>query len=540
MDPDTEPGAASGSATPHRADGSAPGPLTPDRLRVALLGTSIALLLLVSLSRPNAAQPGLGPRGWAPGSLVPLTLGPAAVTAVTWAAYLLGAAGVVLGLRHPPRAVVWAVPLAIAALSLAGAPTGSADHLNYAAYGRILTQGGDPYVEAPADWRGGTDPVAGAVEEPWRTEPSIYGPAATALHGVAATFGGNGLRQVVWVWQVLVVFAWLAVRRLLLRVLEPRHHGRVDVLWTLNPLIVSVGLLGAHVDTVATAFSLAAVWAATRLRGAAAPLAAGVLVALAGSTKFTYAVVGAGLLGAWWVDAREGGRRRAEVARAGALLVGAALVVVTALHLWAGPHVLDQLLRSRRSVSLATPWRLLLRVLGDPLGGGTARTLIVVLAAVLAVLLAAAIIRLSRPVPTDSGPAAVAARALWLTGVLSAAYALAAPYSLPWYDLLAWACLPAVLSLVVLGRHRTGPGVVETALLARLLVMCAAYVPGRVLGTTPAVAELTMGYRRHVAPWLNLLVWLGIGLVSLAPGARRGSERPCVPPPPARGPRPRR
>ena len=60
-------------------------------------------------------------------------------------------------------------------------PSGSADHINYAAYGRIAAQGGDPYVEAPAEWHGGTDPVTRAVEPPWTRTPSVYGPVATAI-----------------------------------------------------------------------------------------------------------------------------------------------------------------------------------------------------------------------------------------------------------------------------------------------------------------------------------------------------------------------
>lgn len=112
-----------------------------------------------------------------------------------------------------------------------------------------------------------------------------------------------------------------------------------------------------------------------------------------------------------------------------------------------------------------------------------------------------------------------------MTAVLAGAYALAAPYSLPWYDLLAWACLPALV----------GP-VVDGALLARLAVMSAAYVPGRVLGMTAGVEALTLGVRRHVAPWLLLAVWAVVITSAVRPGwARRPGPRP-----PASGPPPTR
>ena len=114
---------------------------------------------------------------------------------------------------------------------------------------------------------GGLDPVTSRVEAPWTTEPSVYGPFGTLLHGLSAWVGGGSLREGVWVWQLLVVLSWLAVRALLRAVLDPDLHGRVDVLWTLNPLVVGIGVLGAHIDVVATALALAAVVVAARRAG---------------------------------------------------------------------------------------------------------------------------------------------------------------------------------------------------------------------------------------------------------------------------------
>ena len=66
---------------------------------------------------------------------------------------------------------------------------------------------------------------------------------------------------------MIVVVSWLAVRALLRAGLDPELHGRVDVLWTLNPLVIGIGVLGAHIDTVATALALAAVVVAARRPG---------------------------------------------------------------------------------------------------------------------------------------------------------------------------------------------------------------------------------------------------------------------------------
>ncbi len=501
----------------------APGPPARDRgevVRRVLLAASLGLLLLVGLSRPNAAQPDLLPRGWAPGSLLPLTLSPAAVTAVLWAGYVVGAVAVLLALRRgAPALRGWRVPGVLAALSLAAAPFGSADHVSYVAYGRILVSGGNPWVESPLAWAGGTDPVTSRVEAPWTEEPSVYGPAGTLLHGLSAWLGGPQLRQEVWVWQVVVVLAWLGVRLALRSALPERLHGRVDALWTLNPLVVGLGVLGAHVDVVATAFVAGAVALAARRPGWAPAALAGASLGLAASTKVTYGVGLVALGAAAWLARGAGGAgRRAALVRIGGLVLGF-LVVATALQGWGGPHVYDQLSRSRQAVSLATPWRPLLEALRPHLGDAGARTVITPAAALLAIVLALVIGRrsasaVSRPDPRHGW----AALALWLTAVLSLAYSLAAPYSLPWYDLLVWAALPAVVA-----------GPVDLVALARLAVLSLAYVPGRVLGMTPAVESLTLGLRRSVAPWLVLALWAVVLLVIGAAG-RGGSARSSGPP----------
>jgi hypothetical protein len=485
------------------------------RLGTACVALSFALLLLVGVAGPNAARPGLGPRGWAPGDLG-WHLSSAVVTGLLWAAYLLGALGVLARLRGvavgaPTAARVagflheWRVPLLLAVGALLTAPFGSADHTNYAAYGRIAAGGGDPYLTPPDQWAAG-DPVTSRVEPPWTHTVSIYGPFATALQALTSLVGGDNLRQTVWVWQVLVVLAWLAVRLLLRRAGADRQ--RVNTLWTLNPLVFGIGVLGAHVDLLAGALALAALVLAAR-----SPLLAGLLGGLAVSTKVTSAVAGVALLLAWWLHERAGFARRAAV-----VVVGA-LVVIVPLHVWAGPHVFDQLDRARRSISLATPWRLLFEGLaGGPMAASTARSVVTGLSVALAVALVVVLVRLTRnsvPRPATTGTTTVAA-ARWLV-VLSAAYALAAPYSLPWYDLLTWVALPLL-----------APGVLDAALLVRLTTMGVAYVPGRVVGMTPGVERLTLGVRRRVAPWLVLGVW---GWLSLA--ASRGWSRRRAPRPPA-------
>jgi hypothetical protein len=478
-----------------------------ERVRPAALAASFALLLLVGVAAPSAARPGLGPRGWAPGDL-PVHLSSAAVTATLWAAYLLGGLAVVAGLaglrRGGDRAGAlrpgWGWPLALAALALLTSPFGSADHTNYAAYGRIAAQGGDPYVVPPVTWHGGHDPVTSAVEPPWTRTPSVYGPFATLVQTMSSLLGGDNLRQTVWVGQVVVVAAWLLVRWLLLRAAETATAPhRVDVLWTANPVVFGVGVLGAHLDLLATALALAAVVLAARRPGGA-----GLLLGAALSTKVTYGVAGVAILWSWrTLD------RRVALRRALALVSGAVLVAVP-LHLWAGPHVFEQLQRSRRSVSLATPWRPVVEVLTGPLPGATVRSLVFAAAVVVMVALAVLLARVagaSAPTPTGS--------ALRATFVLTTAYALAAPYSLPWYDVLTMATLPALAATPL-----------DELLTARWVLVTLAYVPGRVVAMSAGVEAFTLGVRRSVAPYVGWLVWLLVlGLARRAWSSRPSSSR---------------
>ena len=171
--------------------------------------------------------------------------------------------------------------------------------------------GGNPWVDAPITWAGGLDPVTSRVEAPWTTEPSVYGPFGTLLHGLSAWVGGNSLRQGVWVWQLLVVLSWLAVRAAAAGCARrrPARPGRRAV--DPQPAVVGIGVLGAHIDVVATALALAAVVVAARRPGWTGAALSGVFVGLAGSTKFTYAVVAVGVAAAWWVV----GHRSAALAK---------------------------------------------------------------------------------------------------------------------------------------------------------------------------------------------------------------------------------
>jgi hypothetical protein len=249
------------------------------------------------------------------------------------------------------------------------------------------------------------------------------------------------------------------------------------------------------------------------------PLPAGVLLGVAAGSKVTFAVFGLAIL--WglrtcpWPVLRR---------RAGFGLLGALLVLVPA-HLWSGPHTYDQLHQASRMVSLATPWRPLVNQL-DPIFGSVVRTVVGPLALTLGVLLAILLVRRLRAIPTgvDADPdgGSVTADAARAAVLVSVAWLLTAPYALPWYDAMVWG------PLALLAGGTAGAGVLDAAMLARLTVLSLAYIPGRVVGMSPDVERLTLGFRRELAPWLVLAA-----LVVVVAWAARRPEAPA----PARPPR---
>jgi hypothetical protein len=456
-------------------------------------------------------QPPLGSRTLLPPWDVGAEPGAWLTAGLVAGALVVGATGLGVGwlaLRRgwspDPRRLLVAGVLAVAALVLVP-PMGSADHLSYAAYGRIAVAGDDPYVESPQAWRSGTDPVTSQVELPWRWTPSVYGPAATAEQATASLVAGRSLRGTVWLLSLVNALCFLGAGLLLHRLTQGSRQAqaRAALLWTLNPLLLYELVVGMHVDTLAAAAGIAALAVVAARPTRLAALASGAFVGLGLSFKIPAALVGLGIV--WAL--------RRDVVRSAAVVVGAALVAAPA-YLIAGPHVFDQLRRAAYYVSLATPWRLVLDDLTGRHGHDEARVIVARLAVLLAVVLLVALSRLA-PRPPDASVAQAAARAAFL---LTAAWVLAAPYTLPWYDALVWAPLALLpssgLDLVLLGR---------TTLLA------VAYVPGRITGVPAEVSRVSLDLRSSLAPRALLVLMVALVLAAMASQLTRRPRRTRAP-----------
>ncbi|GLY26733.1 hypothetical protein [Kineosporia sp. NBRC 101731] len=461
---------------------------------------SVLLPAGVAVAGDSAAVPGLGPATWYPSWDLGLHPSSGLVSVVLAIAAGLGALAIVAGLLALRSGLTWLSPRVV--LVAAGAavllltvlpPLGSADHLSYLAYGRIAAAGDDPYVVDPGTWRGGTDPVAGAIQPPWQHTPSVYGPVSTAAQVLAAWAGDGSLRLTVWFWQIICGLAFLAVALTLDRLTRgnPQARARTWVLWTLNPLLLGQVVLGGHLDVIAVALAIGALaLASTR------PVWAGLLIGAAVGSKITIGLFALAIL--WGLRHRP----LPQLARHLGVMALAGLAVLVPAHLWSGPHTYDRLHEASRQVSLASPWRLLTNEL-DPVFGSGLRDVIGPLAMGLGAVLVLLLLRRMRAVPTGVTPdspvgaeTASMARAALALGV---GWLLTTPYSLPWYDSMVWAPL-ALLT----------PTLLDGALLARLSVLVLAYVPGRVVGMSEQVEAISLGFRRSVAPWLELAVVVAV------------------------------
>lgn len=465
---------------------------------------SVLLLLFVATTRANAAKPPLGEGHLAfDGILIPWFVPSGMVTVLLFAGYLIGGAAVLvrLWLRPVDSARRWEVA-ALAVIALIGAPIGSVDHIRYAAYGRIAAQGGDPYSASPIDWAQGLDPITSAVQPPWQDDPSIYGPVGTAAFAVASVVGGDSLRDTVWVWQVIVVLAWLAVRWLLRRLSDdPEVHARIDVLWTLNPVVFGVVVLGAHVDVLAAAFVLAALVLMNRNS-----LATGVFVGAALSTKITYGVVLLAVVWAW----RHVGLK--EMRRNLFRLAGGVLLVTLPCYLVAGRHAFRQFTVAVGEFSDASPWSPVWRGLRQVLPEWAVATIVFAVAACLMILACWATVRVVQRRGLAREIACPAQRvAVVVTFALITSYLLFVPFAMPWFAVLTFALLPVLL------RARW-----DRFLLVLSVLLALAHVPGRATGMSPRVEDWTLAFRSNVVPYL---IWVCLAfLVHFVVGALRRSE----------------
>jgi len=532
------------------------------RLGLAASAVSIALTFAVAVCGPSVMEPALPGRAGQPPWFIAVRPSPYLMVAMTAAALAAGTAGLALTMRAArrgwsvsPRFVLAAGIILAAALALVP-PIGSSDHLSYAAYGRMVTTGHNPYLTTPAALARLGDPVARAVQD-WRTSPSDYGSLATGGQALASLVGGTSVRLTVFVLSLLNAMAFAVTGLLLHRLArgDRARQLRAALLWTANPLLLQVLVAGAHVDSQAIACCIAAlaVFAFRILNGAVpasparrglAAAGAGALIGLGFAVKIAMALAGAGLaiacVLAWrWqhspqqrAAAGDPPRWRGPVLLLGGLAAGFGLTAGASVAVW-GPGSLRPALRAGSYVSIGSPWRAVRSVLrlatGEPVAEDVVKTAAIVLAVALLVLLIRSVRALDpaagprafpaaadsafpaaagRAVPGAAGGNAAAAgpaaagpdflpAALPAAAVFAIAFAwlLAWPYVLPWYDGLGW----ALLALLPWSR-------LDWLLLARTSALAFGYLPARGIVMPAGLGWLRTVVRTGITPVVLLAV----------------------------------
>lgn len=488
------------------------------RPALACIAASILLTALIGVLGTSAMVPALPGPGWQP----PWSLGadphPYLVVSLGAAALVLGGLGLLAALAVPPASFPAGLSRSLVLLGCVAAgllaflpPSGSGDHLNYAGYGRLAALGIDPYTHGAVDLPG--DPVADAVEDPWREEPSVYGPVATAVHFAASWLAGDSVRLTIFLLALVNAAAFIATGLLIDRFVrdDPVARPRAALLWTVNPLLLYQLVAGMHVDTLAIACMVAALLARSR------PVTGGALLGLGVAIKLNAGLVA---LGPAW-ELRRDPRRLA-------LMAGVALAVAAAGYAVVGFDALGPVTRTSRSISHASFWKLGQGWLQSTVGTGSAyRGEIQAGFLLLFCLLAWSLFRLvprsvlAAPGRASRGLFAVSGEggqaAVVVAGVLVVAYLFASPYVLPWYHGLAF----GVLAL-------TAASAVDRFLVVHLLVLSLAYLPARVVAQ-PAELEwlLRTVVRAQVVPWLLLALtaallwwaWRAAGRVRTTPAS---------------------
>lgn len=462
----------------------------PRRLDIAAfgaMGLSVAVTVLIGLLGPSAMVPRLPGPSWQPPYSLDAHVSAHLVIAMGAAAIVLGGLGLAAALRSrwrpEPRWLLMAGCTAAGLLAFLP-PSGSADHLNYAAYGRLVTLGQDPYAITPALLP--HDPVTGAVEE-WAGVTSVYGPVATAVQALASLVGGDSVRLTIFVMAAVNAAAFIGTALLLHRFArgDAGLQRRAALLWAANPLMIYHLAAGMHIDTLAIACMVAAL----TVRGAASGLLLGVGIGVKLNTGLV-------ALGPAWELRRSPGRL--------AVVAGTATATVVAIYAVAGPHVLDQVSAASRKVSLATPWQLVKVGLQSLFGPGAYSAWIQIGSLLLMVCLAWLVLR---ALPADSAPAVAA--------VMVVAWLFAAPYALPWYDGLAFALL-AMASWPAL----------EGFMVARVVVLSLGYLPAREALRPEDLLWMKTLLRERVVPWTLLALTIALAWwAARAPG--RARRRPA-------------
>lgn len=385
------------------------------------------------------------------------------------------------------RPVVAAVGL-VFLVALITPPRASNDIWSYAMYGRMVSaHHASPYEHVPADFR--SDPLFKEVSPVWRHRGSVYGPAFVAFAaGVTFVAGDSPTRT-----RVLFQLCAAAVVAAVLALVWRRTRSPAAVAWLgLHPLFGATVVNSGQVDAFVGLAILVGALLATQRRG----VAAGLSIAVAALTKLTAVLALVGLVLWGWR------RRERRVAISAVAAAGAAVALVYLPFIGGAFGVLDG---ADHTVTPGSAWSAPAQWLVghdagrdlSPLASNTTLSSLfyasIALVAVVAVAVGWVAARRKQAEPA--------------VGATTAAYTVAAQYTLPWYA--AW-------SLPSLAENRLSP--LAWVVWVQAAVLLAAWkLPSPVEGGV--VETGVRGILLYAAPLALLVAFVVAGTVR----ARRGS-----------------
>ena len=326
------------------------------------------------------------------------------------------------GWRPNPRYLLL-VSSAIVGIMVCLTPVGSSDTASYAAYGRIASQGGNPYLTNPQAW--GDFAYTHLVGTMWKSQSSVYGPFATLIQHFAASIGRANPATTIWVLMILNGIVFIGVGVLLL--LTSDDPVRATLFWTANPVLILALVSGGHLDTFVAAAAIGAIQVARRVTAIWGDVLVGVLVGLACGVKIYAVLLGLGL--AWPL------LRRREWLRTGRI-AAVAIGTLALQYSFYGVGALKPVFGGLKLVTLPSPWRVF-ELSGQAVGisQSTMETIISCLWPIALFVVAALIFR---RISSDQPSEIVAPFALTF------AWILVAPWVFAWYTAVAWAALTQV------------------------------------------------------------------------------------------------
>ena len=328
------------------------------------------------------------------------------------------------GWRPDPRRLLL-VSAVIVAVMVCLTPVGSSDTASYAAYGRIASLGGNPYVSSPQQYLGPHSEYVRVVGVVWRPQTSVYGPIATVIQSFAAAIGGVNAATTIWVLMILNGLVFIGVGFLLLKTSD--DPVRATLFWVANPVLLQQLVSGGQLDTFVAAAAICSIQVARRVSGLWGDVLVGALIGVACGVKINAVLVGIGL--AWPLLRR---REWARVTRTTA----AALATVGLLYSIYGLNALKATFVGLHWVIMPSPWRLF-QMAAEALGVSPSVTVTVINCVWPIAMLAVAWV-IYRRISSDQPREIVAPFALTF------AWVIVAPWVFAWYTAIAWATLTLV------------------------------------------------------------------------------------------------